>query len=40
MRRQKVIKQVLPFLEAGKFSGYKAQQFDCPAQKSPEAETI
>ncbi|MDX1536287.1 esterase/lipase family protein [Arsukibacterium sp.] len=40
MKRQKVIKQVLHFLAAGKFSGDNAQQFDCPAQKSPEAETI
>ncbi|MBV2128549.1 esterase/lipase family protein [Arsukibacterium indicum] len=40
MKRQKVIKQVLHFLETGKFSGDKAQQFDCLAQKNPEAETI
>lgn len=34
MKRQKVIKQVLQFLEAGKFSGDNARQFDCPAQES------
>jgi hypothetical protein len=32
MKRQKVIKQVLHFLEKGNFIGDKAQQFDCPAQ--------
>ncbi|SNY44873.1 Alpha/beta hydrolase family protein [Arsukibacterium tuosuense] len=40
MKRQTVIKQALHFLKAGKFSGDNARQFDCPAQKSLEAETI
>ncbi|MDX1678360.1 alpha/beta hydrolase, partial [Arsukibacterium sp.] len=32
MKRQKVIDQVLHFLEKGNFSGDNAQQFACPAQ--------
>ncbi|WP_157610924.1 esterase/lipase family protein [Arsukibacterium perlucidum] len=40
MKRQKVIKQVLHFLKAGKFSGDKAQQFACPAQSTLKANTI
>ena len=40
MTRQKVIKQVLHFLKAGKFSGDNARQFDCPAQLKPERNMI
>ncbi|WP_301003972.1 alpha/beta fold hydrolase [Arsukibacterium sp.] len=36
MKRQKVIRQVLHFLKAGKFNGDTARQFDCPTQVERE----